>query len=105
MGPKTRGNKFAVEIEIVAEEGMPAPIDRGPGRVQERPHPLEEKIEEAIAHIEADYCKEAAIQFLRRTSKKLESVKRPSRKCQALCELIKAALSDYGDYGPLEEKV
>lgn len=95
--------KTKVDIEIIADEGMPTPIDRGPGRVQYQPSPLEEKVEQAIAYVEADHCKEAAIRFLRNTLKKLETVKRPTRKCQALCELIRAALTDYGDYGPLEE--
>ncbi len=95
--------KTKVDIEIIAEDGVPKPIDRGPGRVQHRPSPLEEKIEQAIAYIEADHCKEAAIRFLRTVFQKLEAIERPTRKCQALCELIRAALADYGDYGPLEE--
>lgn len=97
------GQKTKIGIEIIADEGMPKTIDRGPGKVQHRPTPLEEKVEQAIAYIEADHRKEAAIRFLRTTFQKLERIERPSRKCQAMCELIKTALTDYGDYGPLEE--
>jgi len=89
--------KIKVDIGVMLDEGPP-PIDRGPGRTQTQPHPLELKIEEAISCIEADHRKEAAIRFLRMVFQKLESVKRPSRKCQAMQELVKAALSDYGHY-------
>lgn len=96
-------NKTKVNIELMLEEGKPETIDRGPGRVQYQPTPLELKIEDAINCIEADYKKEAAIRFLRTVYQKLESVKRPTPKCQALQELLKAALSDYGHYHISEE--
>ena len=90
-------DKTKVNISVMLEDGPPE-IDRGPGRYQTKPHPLELKIEEAISRIEADHCKEGAIRFLRMIFEKLESVQRPTRKCQAMLELVQAALADYGHY-------
>lgn len=95
---KHNRDRTSVHVSVIQEEGAPKPIDKGPGRYQPAPHPLEEKIQAAIDCIEADYKKESAIRFLRNTKAKLDKIQRPSRKCQAMQSLIETALADYGHY-------